>query len=259
MKKSPSLLQLSLLLAALLCTAFAASSSAATITWQSGNITTDTNVFNTGTTVAAWNFGATNNSTTTVNGVTFTGWSPTGNAGSVTNGNTVLSQVLVGGGAASNTWTSFNSSGAAAPFNALSASYQNLLGTATYDAGLANNSTLRLTFNSLTIGQAYTFQFWMNDSRAGSSSIYPQTLNGLGGTGGPTLRGKTSGSALGTLGQFATGNFTADANSQTFFWTNADFAYVNAVQLVSVVPEPATWALLAFSLTTVMVLRRRRS
>jgi hypothetical protein len=27
---------------------------------------------------------------------------------------------------------------------------------------------------------------------------------------------------------------------------------------LNVVPEPATWALLAFSLTTVMVLRRRR-
>jgi len=28
---------------------------------------------------------------------------------------------------------------------------------------------------------------------------------------------------------------------------------------LNVVPEPATWALLAFSLTTVMVLRRRRN
>lgn len=256
MKKSPSLLQLSLLLAALLCTAFAASSSAAVIAWQSGNITTATDVVNTGTTVAAWNFGATNNSTTTVNGVTFTGWSPTGNAGSITNGNTVLSQVLSGGTPASNVWTSFNSSGAGAPFNALSASYQNLLGTATYVAGLSAASTLRLTVNSLTIGKDYTFQFWMNDSRAGSSATYPQTLNGLGGTGGPTLLGKTSGSAAGTIGKFATGNFTADATSQTFFWTNNSFAYVNAVQL-SAVPEPNVAALLG-GLGTLALLRRRR-
>ena len=29
--------------------------------------------------------------------------------------------------------------------------------------------------------------------------------------------------------------------------------------IITVVPEPATWALLTFSLTTVMVLRRRRA
>ena len=53
-------------------------------------------------------------------------------------------------------------------------------------------------------------------------------------------------------------------------WTgNADLGYGNGTQsftftqstgtLIVAVPEPATWALLAFSLTTVMVLRRRRN
>jgi PEP-CTERM motif len=38
--------------------------------------------------------------------------------------------------------------------------------------------------------------------------------------------------------------------------SNNDF-YANNMAVT--VPEPATWALLAFSLTTVVVLRRRRS
>ena len=45
------------------------------------------------------------------------------------------------------------------------------------------------------------------------------------------------------------------AGSNFFVDTTGGTAFVT----IEVVPEPATWALLAFSLTTVMVLRRRRN
>jgi autotransporter-associated beta strand protein len=38
-----------------------------------------------------------------------------------------------------------------------------------------------------------------------------------------------------------------------------DWTFAQTTGLLSVVPEPATWALLAFSLTSVMILRRRRN
>jgi hypothetical protein len=41
-------------------------------------------------------------------------------------------------------------------------------------------------------------------------------------------------------------------NQQSFTFTQA------SGNLIVAVPEPSTWALLAFSLTTVMILRRRR-
>ena len=67
----------------------------------------------------------------------------------------------------------------------------------------------------------------------------------------------TSGSAIsGMFSGFAEGaTFTVGANrfQASYVGGNGnDFT-------LTVVPEPATWALLAFSLTTVMVLRRRRN
>ena len=55
------------------------------------------------------------------------------------------------------------------------------------------------------------------------------------------------------LGTFSAVNFVGAAGAAgTFNYTNGDLT-------LTTVPEPTTWALLAFSLTTVMVLRRRRS
>ena len=49
------------------------------------------------------------------------------------------------------------------------------------------------------------------------------------------------------------GNFSGLAGGKSYSFTNS------TNELLVAIPEPATWALLAFSLTTVMVLRRRRS
>jgi len=48
------------------------------------------------------------------------------------------------------------------------------------------------------------------------------------------------------------GNFSGSAGGKFYTFTNSS-------ELLNVVPEPATWVLLAFSLTTVMVFRRRSS
>jgi hypothetical protein len=51
-----------------------------------------------------------------------------------------------------------------------------------------------------------------------------------------------------------------DAGSNTWTRVNLGSTYTfdEATGLLTAIPEPATWALLAFSLTTVVVLRRRR-
>jgi hypothetical protein len=53
------------------------------------------------------------------------------------------------------------------------------------------------------------------------------------------------------------GNLDTNHNNYAFIMANQDRG-ANLIDNVSVIPEPATWALLAFSLTTVMILRRRR-
>lgn len=60
------------------------------------------------------------------------------------------------------------------------------------------------------------------------------------------------------------GSYTGNLTRSGSLWTNTNIGgqswkFDETLGTLSVVPEPATWALLAFSLTTVMVLRRRRN
>ena len=71
--------------------------------------------------------------------------------------------------------------------------------------------------------------------------------------------------AVGSSTTFTATSVTVAAGDQIQFWRNG-FATQSAQLLLdgtltftATVPEPSTCALLAFSLTTVMVLRRRRS
>ena len=86
-----------------------------------------------------------------------------------------------------------------------------------------------------------------------------------------TLTGITAGTYSLTSGSGFSGTFSsANVNGSALTASGADFngsniagfnySYTNVSNqlVVSAVPEPATWALLAFSLTTVVVLRRRR-
>ena len=59
------------------------------------------------------------------------------------------------------------------------------------------------------------------------------------------------------------GAYTGSLSNTSGVWTGTvsglDFTYTQATGDLGVVPEPSTWALLAFSLTTVILFRRRRA
>ena len=100
---------------------------------------------------------------------------------------------------------------------------------------------------------------------------------GIGLTKGGSLTLQLTGIAAGTYnltsGSGFSGSFTTSANvngnalsasGSDWVGTNIsgfNYTYTNSLNqlVVSAVPEPQTWALLAFSLTTVMILRRRRN
>ena len=83
--------------------------------------------------------------------------------------------------------------------------------------------------------------------------------------------GVTGSGNLGSVTIYGSGGYKTTLLDNSGVWSGtADLAYGGGAQqftftqatgnlLVTAVPEPATWALLAFSLTTVMVLRRRRA
>ncbi|MEI8310495.1 MAG: autotransporter-associated beta strand repeat-containing protein [Verrucomicrobiota bacterium] len=62
-----------------------------------------------------------------------------------------------------------------------------------------------------------------------------------------------------TLAGSYTGNLTRSGETWTGNIGGQDWTFAQTTGLLSVVPEPSTWALLAFSLTSVMILRRRRN
>jgi hypothetical protein len=95
-----------------------------------------------------------------------------------------------------------------------------------------------------------------------------------GGPGTVTFGGLSIANIDGLNNSVALGRYTLIGGDATFNFTNVSnfgaanqadlgggkFAYFESGSLqVEVVPEPTTWALLAYSLTTVMVLRRRRT
>ena len=68
------------------------------------------------------------------------------------------------------------------------------------------------------------------------------------------------GSSLASITNSAGGNIATGVQSLKFVFGAAQNGYVGLgeIDAIAAVPEPSTWAMLAFSMTTVMVLRRRR-
>lgn len=220
---------------------------AATVTWSAPtNVSGDADVITTGTLVAARNFSQTQ-VTTTVNGVFFDIF-PVPNGANAFIG--IPGVANFGFSDLESSDTAYGSS--SPPFSGLSASYQTLLSSG---AGSSSGSTLTLTLLGLTNGTSYLFQWWTNDSGlayGGSNSTTASATNSV------TLDENTT-NAVGGVGQWASGTFTADSAIQAITISGAR-PEINAFQL-RVVPEPSTATLLAVSAlicSGVALLRRRR-
>jgi hypothetical protein len=207
------------------------SSHAATVVWGAAqNITGDSDVANNGTFNRAYIFG---DIPWTVNGVDFTAF--TGNA----SGDTMSFP---------NQDPGFGSDGN--PYRALSTAYQNLL---YYGAWAYPSDTATITLNNLTIGYTYQVQIFANDSRTDG---YGRSM-AL--TGSSTVLDYNTAEAVGGVGQFAIGTFTANSTSQVLgFSSPTETPQLNGLSLrVTAVPEPSGVAM-TMGAAGLFLLRRRR-
>jgi hypothetical protein len=211
---------------------------AANVIWSlPQNISTDSDVNTLGTFIDAASIG--NDAPVTVNGVTFSAFNPGAPTGSF-----AITGASGYGGYGVN----------AAPFNTLSAAYQNLLTHGDFGSG---NSIMTLTISGLTIGRDYLFQWWANDSR---NNFVPQVVTATAGT-AVTLNADTTASS-GGIGQFAIGTFLADSTTQTISFQGGENGGTleNAFLLrdVTGVPEPSSSILLGLGAPLGFALSRRR-
>jgi hypothetical protein len=182
------------------------SSQAGMITWGSAtDISSASDVINTGTTIEAINAGAVGVADATVNGVLFTGSSALLNR--------------------TNPVDTF-------PGTTGDAGYDALLSSIDYGGG-TNLVSLQVGGGNLNVGTEYTIQVWYLDHATPGRDV-PF------GDGESANKVELDGS-----GQFATGTFFADGSTQTITLESPGYgqAHITAYQ-VRAVPEPATMALL---------------
>lgn len=150
---------------------------------------------------------------TTVNGVSFT--NITSNVG--TFGTDVTVTGFNGG--------YFNGFGTgSAPYSTLSTAYKSMLGGGLYTSGA---TAVTVTLNNLTAGHTYATQIWLDESRA----IGGRTQNVSGGGGNTVTLDSNSTDALGGVGQFTTGVFTANAANQALTMQANISTQLNALQV----------------------------
>jgi len=167
---------------------------------------------------------------------------------------TVSSAAILGGNGTVGGFTTVN--GALNPGNSP--------GVLTFSSGLTLNGTTTMEINgstpgtdfdkvvvtsgTTTLGGALAFSFGSLLPNNVPINLFSFPGTSLGNFSGVTSTGSYSGTwSVGVPND--TWTFTAGTQTLTFSEVNGT---------LNVVPEPATWAMLAFSLTTVMVLRRRR-
>jgi len=202
------------------------------------NIATDTDVSTAGTFVSA--FHASSTTPVTVNGVTFAG----------TTTSSFTTAMTFGTGAGSLTFTpgtgdAFNGyANAAGNTPSGSAAYNSLISSAFYF-----RTTETLTFNNLTIGQAYQFQYFNQD--LGNSTGRVTTLSDLGTTANTVSLGNNP-------GQYVLGTFTASGTTENIGLSVSNLGYFNAIELRAV-PEPSTYALMFGGLGVLAVVWRRKA
>jgi hypothetical protein len=116
--------------------------------------------------------------------------------------------------------------------------------------------------NTVHVGDTITLSFYMGQSFLGAYPAGTFTANIYAGA---TNIGTQNFNASGlTLGTFSLQSLTVASSSaagalKIEFVNGTNTNFIDEVSVTAAVPEPATWTLLAVSLTTVMVLRRRRS
>jgi hypothetical protein len=152
--------------------------------------------------------------------------------------------------------TAYGSAGA--PFTTLSASYQTLLSSG---AGSSTGNSQSFNLLGLNIGSQYILQWWTNDS----GLVYGGTNSTTGTAGNAVTLDENTTNAVGGVGQWVIGTFTADDTFQTIVLSGPR-PEINAFQL-RVIPQsipvpalaPAAWVVLASLLALSGAVRMRRS
>ncbi|GFE87752.1 immunoglobulin domain-containing protein [Steroidobacter agaridevorans] len=188
------------------------------------NITSEADVSTNGTLVRAANLtrqGQSLDIDVTVNGVTFARSPYVGTTTNLPNGDALVTS----DGSNVNGFQGFG--GNSAPFSGLSVNYKNLLSSGHFNDGDVANAaaTARttLTLKNLTVGTPYEFQLWVHDYRVvnlGQNNPGLITVVG-GGTSNVSLEHNVQ-NALGGIGQYVTGVFTADAATQMITLTGGN-------------------------------------
>ncbi len=161
-----------------------------------------------------------------------------------------VSAITLNGG----TGLAANTLGYLSPGNGTAGDLGSLYGTSLTLNGAANSGFGQLKFDLSNSSATSDFLSLSGAVTKGSGSFFTFDFGNTGDI--ATARTYTLMTAAGGFGTFAAGDF-----SYTGLNTGATGSFNingNNLEFITVVPEPATWALLAFSLTTVMVLRRRR-
>jgi hypothetical protein len=209
--------------------AVAIASAQANIDWsQAASVASSSDVSTAGTFVEAYSFSGASPSSPIVNGVTFTGLHASGQTLTFGSNNDTLVDT------ATSTAALAGYDGFSSP-TSITGTYATLLTAGAYDNSNTVNGTLTLTLNGLTAGDTYQYETWVNDSRVGVTgrfvNVYPGSVISTSNHVGLLYQNPASTSSTKYGGQFAIGNFTADASSQVITIAGNADAQINAFQL----------------------------
>ena len=188
------------------------------------SITGDANVSTAGTLVRAANLtknGGSYDANVTLNGVTFVRAPHSGTTTTLANGDTLVTSDSTTVGA----YEGFG--GSTAPFSGLSANYQTLLRSGHYNDGdLANTAgtaRITLTLKNLTVGTQYQVQIWVNDYRVVNlGQTNPGLITVVADSATSATLEHNVQNALGGIGQYVIGTFTATATTKVITLTGGN-------------------------------------